>query len=248
MQSRQANMLRSLRSVEEFLNANAATLNGIVNSGTRKKLADAITTLETTVSTQAGTSVVAKSGTSRYRALRLVLIRDHMAPIARIARAELPPTPEMSALRMPPQNWKVERLAAAAHGMGEGARPYLALFVEAGLDPDFIEQLDAAADAMVRSVSDRAQSRSRLSAATKDLTLTLASARKLVDAIDALVTRALADEPGLLKGWKVIKRVRRVTTHVPDATTPPAPVALPPNASVPSVALPPARTGSQTAA
>jgi hypothetical protein len=55
MQSRQANMLRSLRSVEEFLTANAATLNGIVNSGTRKKLADAITTLETTVTSQGDT-------------------------------------------------------------------------------------------------------------------------------------------------------------------------------------------------
>ncbi len=248
MQSRQANMLRSLRSVEEFLTANAATLNGIVNSGTRKKLADAITTLETTVTNQAGASVIAQGGTSRYRALRRVLIRDHMAPIARIARAELPPTPEMSALKMPRQNWKVERLAAAARGMGEGARPHVAVFVEAGLEPDFIEQLDAASDAMVRSVSERAQTRGRLSGATKDLTTTLASARKLVDAVDALVTRALVDEPGMLKSWKVVKRVRRMPTHAPDETTPPAPVVLPSNANVPSAALPATRTGSQPAA
>jgi hypothetical protein len=237
-------MLRSLRTVEEFLTANAATLDGIVNTGTRKKLANAITELETTVTEQAGTHVIARGGTRRYRALRLVLIRDHMAPIARIARAELPPAPELSALKMPPQNWKVERLAAAARGMGEAARPYTAAFLEAGLQPDFIEQLDAAANALVQSISDRAETRGRLSGATKDLTATLASARKLVNVIDALVTRALVDEPGMLKHWKVMKRVRRMTTHPEDGTTPPAPVVLPSNANVPSTA----RTASQTAA
>jgi hypothetical protein len=121
-----------------------------------------------------------------------------MAPIARIARAELPPTPEMSALRMPRQAWKMERLAAAAHGMAQAAESSAAHFVAAGLPTDFIARLAGAADAMVRSVSDRKQTRGRLTGATKGLATTLSSALKLVSVIDALVTSALVDDPALL--------------------------------------------------
>lgn len=232
MQSRQGNMLRSLRAVEDFLAANAAILDGVVNTGTRKKLAQTIAALEATVADQAGTSAIAKGGTSRYLTLRLALIRDHMAPIARIARAELPPSAATAELRMPRPGWKVERLAAAARGMAQAAEPYEADFVIAGLPPDFIARLNAASDAMVRSVSERSLTRGRLTGATKGLATTLASGRKLVDAIDALVTSALAGDKAMLANWKRVKRVPRVSTHAP------APVALPPGASVPSAALP----------
>jgi hypothetical protein len=244
MQSRQGNMLQSLRAVEDFLAANAATLDGIVNTGTRKKLAQTIAALESTVAEQAGSSVIAKGGTNRYLALRTALIRDHMAPIARIARAELPPTPEMSALRMPRQDWKMERLAAAAHGMARAAEPYTPEFVSAGLRPDFIARLTAAADAMVRSVSDRTQTRGRLTGATKGLATTLASGRRLVDAIDALVTSALADDRAMLANWKRVKRVPRVAVRASKNGTEAGGLALPPDAKVPGSALPSPRAGT----
>jgi hypothetical protein len=247
MQSRQANMLRSLRSVEEFLTANATTLNGIVNSGTRRKLASAIAVLETAVREQAGTSASAHGETSRYHALRKALIRDHMTPIARIASAELPAAPDMSALRMPRSGWKMERLAAAARGMGQVAEPLAATFVEAGLAPDFVARLDAASDAMVRSYSERALTRGCLSGATKELAHTLASSRKLVNVIDAFVTTALVHEPGLLRSWKVVKRVRRMPIRAADAPSQ-TPVVLPADANVPGSALPAPRTASPSAA
>jgi hypothetical protein len=149
---------------------------------------------------------------------------------------------------MPRQAWKMERLAAAAHGMAQAAESSAAHFVAAGLPTDFIARLEGAADAMVRSVSDRKQTRGRLTGATKGLATTLSSALKLVSVIDALVTSALVDDPALLANWKVVKRVRRMPTHAPAETTPPAPVVLPSNATVPSAALPATRTASQTAA
>jgi hypothetical protein len=220
--------------VEEFLSTNAATLDEVVNTGTRKKLAKAITALEATVAEQAGSSVVAQGGTRRYRALRTALVRDHMAPVARLAQADLPPVPEMDALRMPKPAWTIERLAAAAHGMAQAAEPYADEFIKAGLRSDFIAQLTGAADAMVQSVSDRAQMRGRVSGATKGLKTTIASSRKLVAAIDALVASALADDPALLANWKRVKRVRRVAVHAANGAPP---VALPPDAKVPGTAL-----------
>ena len=241
MQSRQANMLQSLRAVDDFLTAHAGTLDDVVNSGTRKRLATMIASLETTVADQAGSSVVAQGGTRRYRALRRALIRDHMAPIARMAQADLPPTPEVDALRMPRHNWSAERLAAAAHGMAEAATPFAAELVAAGLRSDFIERLTAAADAMVQSLSDRAQNRGRLSGATKGLSASLVSARRLVGVIDALLRSALANDPALLANWNRVKRVRRVAQS--DTAAPP--VVLPLDAKVPGAALPaPARAGT----
>lgn len=237
MQSRQGNMLQSLRAVEEFLAANADALGDVVNNGTRRKLATTIDSLEATVNEQAGSSVVSQGGTRRYKSLRRVLVRDHMAPIARMARADLPPTPEVDALRMPKPNWSAARLAAAAHGMALAAEPFRQQFVDAGLPGDFVERLGAAADAMVQSLSDRAQHRGRLSGATKGLQATLASGRKLVAVIDALVASKLADDPALLANWRKVKRVRRVAVHAPNETTP-ARVALPPDAKVPTAALP----------
>jgi hypothetical protein len=213
VQSRQGNRLQSLRAVEEFLAANHATLDEVVNTGTRRQFAKAVAALDVIVAEQEGSSVVAQGGTRRYRALRQALLRDHMAPIALIARAALVPAPEMEALRMPKHNWSAERLAAAAHGMAQAAAPFAADFVTAGLRAGFIERLAAAADAMVQSVSDRVQTRGRLTGATKGLAATLASARKLVDVIDALVKRALPDDSALLASWKRVKRVRQVASR-----------------------------------
>ena len=100
---------------------------------------------------------------------------------------------------------------------------------------------------MVRSHTDRALTRGRVSGATKELALTLASARRLVNVIDALVATALVHEPGLLRSWKVVKRVRRMPIHAADAATPTLDV-LSSNPGVVGSTLPVQRTGSPLAA
>ena len=224
MQSSQGNLLQSLRAVEEFLESNAARLNGVVNSGTRQKLAESIAALESYVTEQAGSSIESQGATRKNHALRRALVRDHMAPIARMARAKLPPMPEVDALRPPRPNWSIERLAAAAQGMAKTTAPFRAEFVKAGLEPDFVERLTAATEAMLQSVDERAMSRGRWSGATKGLKATLSSGRRLVDVIDAMIASALADDPALLANWKRVKRVRRLPSR---AQNDPAPVAIP---------------------
>jgi hypothetical protein len=234
MQSLQGNLLQSLRAVEEFLDVNAARLDGVVKSGTRQKLGESIAALEMYVVEQAGSSLASQGATQRNRALRKALVRDHMAPIARLVQADLPPAPEVDALRMPDPAWSMERLAAAAHGMAQAAAPYADAFVAAGLKPDFVARLTAAANAMTDAVSDRAQTRGKLSGATKGLKTTLAAGRKLVRVIDAFVESELAEDPALLASWKRVKRVRKVTirSDTPD-----------PSAASKLKALPPAATG-----
>ena len=88
-------MLESLRSVEHFLDENADKLASVVNTGARQRLTAAIADLSTHASEQTGSNLAAQGATQKKEALRLALLRDHMAPIARIAAADIPNLPEL---------------------------------------------------------------------------------------------------------------------------------------------------------
>lgn len=218
MQTVQGNMLQSLRTVQAFLEENAEKLGGVVKTGARQRLDETIAALARHVSDQSGSHLASQGATQLQRTLRRVLLRDHMAPIARIAQADLPPTPEVEPLRMPPGKPTAERLAALAHGMATAAEPFAATFVSAGLPEDFIARLKAAADAMTQSLSERSQSRGRQSGATIGLKATLTAGRKIVRVLDAFVRTALQSDPALLGNWNAVRRVQKVVVR-PNAPT-----------------------------
>jgi hypothetical protein len=232
MQTSQGNMLQSLRGVRDFLDAHADKLGTIVTSGSRQKLQLAIVELEEDASIQDGSTRASRGATAASRSRRTILVRDHMTPIARIARADLPHTATFDALKMPKGTPTAEKLAAAAYGMGSTAAPYAPTFVAAGLAEDFVAQLEGAADAMIAAIQLRIQSRSTRKVATTGLASRLSAGRRIVHVLDSFVTTALTDDPALLSGWNLVKRVRRV------ASTPasPAPVAAPTPAPTPAIA------------
>jgi hypothetical protein len=171
------------------------------------------------VAEQAGSDLAAQGATQRQRALRRALVRDHLTPIARIARVALAETPALEALRLPRGRPTAERLAAAAHGMAEAATPYAEVFLAAGLAADFLGQLHGAADALLASLDHRARSRGRRTGATEGLRATLSAGRRLVHVLDAFVQTALVDNPALLAGWDATKRVQRLPGRRRTATT-----------------------------
>jgi hypothetical protein len=200
--------MESLRSVPAFLDANAAMLPGIVDNPQRKRLDALLVELETRVGDQSGNALAAQGATRKHQSLRDALIRDHMAPIAKIAAAELP-TPELQVFKMPKGTPSIEKLRSAALGMAEAAAPYAEVFVSAGLTPGFLDRLVAAANATVTSVTGRNLHRQDRVGATKGLKSTLTEARKKVRALDALVKSALKDEPALLAAWRTARRVQK---------------------------------------
>jgi len=220
MQTKQGNMLRSLRAAESFLNDNAARLADVVNTGVRQELTDATTALAALVSDQSGHDLASQGATLNQRALRVTLIRDHMLPISRIARANLPQTPQIEPLRMPAGKPTAEILVAAATGMAKAALPYADVFIRAALPVDFIAQLEKAAQALLDSLNDREQSQGKRTGATTDLQAKLRDGRKIVHILDALVKSALKNEPGLLANWNAVKRVKLVPGRPPVTPTP----------------------------
>jgi hypothetical protein len=226
MQTRQGNMLQALRNVEVFLEQNAEELDGVVKSDVKQRLNDAIAALQVNVSAQSDGTFGSKGATQKHQALRRALIRDHMLPIARIAAADLPDTPEVQPLKMPPGTPTAQRLAAAAYGMAETAARYPDIFTKATLPPDFAAQLTAAADRMIASIGERTKSRLVRRGATQGLKTSLAGGRKIVGVLDALVRSTLRDDPKLLAAWESAKRVQKVGGGRPSTdavTTPTAP-------------------------
>lgn len=239
MQTAQGSVLESLRAVQSFLDANATKLAGVVNTGARQKLDDAIAELSTHTAEQSGSNLAAQGATQKKTALRQVLLRDHMAPIARIAKADLPVTVELEPFRMPKGKPSVEKLAALAYGMAKAAEPFTGVFTSAGLPADFVAQLNGAADAMVMAVNDRTQSRGKRGGATTGLKKKLTAGRKIVHVLDAFVKSALQADPALLANWNLVKRVKKVTGRAAAA---PAPAPTPAPTPVPTPAPEPAPT------
>jgi nucleotide-binding universal stress UspA family protein len=235
MKTTQGTTLQSLRAVQGFLDQNAEKLAAIVKSGARQKLDEAVIELAGHVSMQSGSHLAAQGATQRHRSLRQALIRDHMAPISRVARADLPRTPEVEPLKMPRGRPTAERLAAAAYGMAKAAVPFSEVFTFAGLPSDFVDELNAATDAMLIAVNDRTKSRGLRGGATKGLSQKLAAGRRIVHVLDAFVKSALNDDPALLANWNVIKRVQRPAGRSQAIL---APSTLAPSAGIPAAPMP----------
>jgi hypothetical protein len=236
MQTAQGTMLATLRAIETFLDANADKLAGVVKIAARQKLTDAIAALDGHASDQTGGVLASQGATQKQQSLREVLLRDHMAKIARIAAADLPNTPELAPLRMPKGRPTVERLAALAAGMATTAARHSDVFIAAGLPADFVAQLNAASDAMTNTISERTSSRGVTSGATVGIKRKLSDGRKIVHVLDAFAQSALKDDPVLLRNWNLVKRVplntgrgaaARAASPTPAPTPAPTPTPAP---------------------
>ena len=236
MQTSQGKTYVSLTGADAFLDENADVLAGVVDTGSRRKLKIVLAALSTHVVNQSSSALASQGSTMTQRSLRLALTREHMAPIARIARAELPTTPEIMPLRMPRGRQSGAKLVAAAGGMAKAAAPYANVFVNAGLPADFVAQLDSAATALLTALGTHETIRGRGVTATSGMKGLLSEGRKLVHVLDAYVQIALKDNPSLLAGWNSVKRVKRVGSRVAlTGTTANPPTATPPSTTSTSI-------------
>ena len=239
MQTVQGNMLQSLHSVKDFIDQHTDTLQGAISPGTRTALLQAIADLDEFSNMQTVGRGAAKGSAKRLRELRRTLLRDHMAPITRIAKVTLPHTPELAALKMPRGAPSDSKLASDAYEMANAAAGNTQPFLDLGLPATFVADLKAAADALAAERNVRANSRVTRVTATKGLTDRLSAGRKIVHVMDALVAKELKFEPALLAGWRQARRVSRVTglpahSGSPVPTPAPAPTPTPTPAPTPA--------------
>lgn len=212
MNSHQERVLQSFRRVQGFLTANAEyvkadqaktpalaaqleALNGIVN-----RLMEHATQQDTQL---AQSLLIAKD----EREKRREVLSTHMASIAKVARALRGTIPGIGVLTMPKGNIQSAALITAASVMARKAEIYAPVLIEHGLPTDFVKQLEDAAAALKGSLDARGQARAARAGATRGLESELGLGRRVVEIMDATLTRVLRAVPPKLAEWQHVKRV-----------------------------------------
>jgi hypothetical protein len=155
---------------------------------------------------QTTTKRTAAAEAAKERVLRNALKLNHMRPVATVANAQLRQVPDFVALKMPPRNATSRTLITWAAAMKTAAGEYAGAFVGAGLPTDFIEQLQAAADALGNSLTNRTSNGAAQRGATIGLDAEATRGRQAVKVLDSLVEPLIQGNLALLGQWTAAKR------------------------------------------
>jgi hypothetical protein len=222
-----------LRRVQQFLDGSAAKVAAVNATAARKELDQLVQDMAANESTQATSTLTAKSQTAEQMVLRRDLVNHHMRPVATIAAAHLRAVPGFKALQLPKDGAKAAVLVEDATAMAEAARAYQQVFVENGRPADFADALLAAAAAVRASIDARAKSITSKAEARKGLKVTAARAHLVMRLLDAQVKSVLVDDPKTLAGWRSAKRIGKGKVVPIEATVPAQPPA-PASTSLPT--------------
>jgi hypothetical protein len=179
---------------------------------------------------QDGQLRVSKGATADAQRLRRELYRDHMRLVARVAKVSIPAVVKVTAaLKMPKEDIDVEQLLSSSEALANAAEQNQDALVKQGLAPDAIAQLRSVREQLKAAIDSRGHAVAQRSGATERVDAQREHARKLVDAIAVLVTRALRDDRATLAEWTQLSRI----TQKPGATQ-----VSPKGTEVPSVGTP----------
>ena len=206
MKSSHAATLNTLSRVQRFLDQNGPTLGDINASGYRKILDDVVGKLSAHAADQTTTKRTAAAEAAKERVLRNALKLNHMRPVATVAGAQLRQVPDFVALKMPPRNATSRTLISWAAAMKTAAGEYSDAFIGAGLPSDFLDQLQAAADALGNSLTNRTSNGAAQRGATIGLDAEATRGRQAVKVLDSLVEPLIQGNLALLGQWAAAKR------------------------------------------
>ena len=216
--------LAACRQTQQFLDAEAAALGTIPTSGARKRLDDVTVVLEQMGERQGTHRTLAKGALGSELLLARTLRRQHVRPVVRIVRAELPGVTALSAVALPPGGLNSTALATRARDLAAAVEPFAAVFVESGLPADFLDRMRAAADRLVQAVNGKGSHRTTRQGATDSLTKAFRRARKVVRVLDALVRAQLDEQDPLITEWNRASREVRGSVPGSRGSSSPGPV------------------------
>jgi hypothetical protein len=143
--------------------------------------------------------------------LKRALRRYHMKPIVDVARAVATALQGLAAdVRLPSRKATAEVLIGSAGAMAQALKPVNEVFVTAGMPPDFVEQLEAAAGDLARAVNERGMARSDRVGATAAIAALIRDGVRTLAVIDAVLTRELRNGPEAA-AWASAKRIRQAS-------------------------------------
>lgn len=223
MEQTQFHAGQSLRQVQQFLTVHAGAVPSAAASTARRQLDTAVADLDQAAIAQGAITREWRGEVQRRATLERTLVRKYLTPLAKFARASLKGAPDYAALTPSSTDLERERLVKTAQAMAAAADAHVADLRQAHFPADFLDQLRSAAAAVQASLDAGAAGRVRRTGVTKQIRVTIASGRRAVATLDALVTHTIVGNAALEREWRSAKRVRRRNAPAPrDSGSQPA--------------------------
>jgi hypothetical protein len=173
-----------------------------------KQVEDALSQVRQYVTAQGATALVVEGQTGRIRGMAENLVRTHLGPIAKFARASLKGVPEYATLAKTARAATPKRLVTHAYAVVEAANPYAAAMTAAGFPADTIDHLMAATNELNETIVKREPLAAGRVQSTEAITTVIEQGRDGVRKIDAVLAKRLASDGPALAAWKSASRVQ----------------------------------------
>lgn len=209
MKVAETHVLAALDRARSFIDRHAAQLGTVETAGYRRELDVVIDMLEQNASGQQAARRRSVGQFARLQALYSALRLNHMGPIAAIAAAQRHALPELGAIQTASSNLTPRRLVADAEAMALVAKQHTEVFVAAGLSEDFVEQLEAAAQALAEAITERGTTIGQRTGATEALRTATSRGRHVLAVLGSMIKPQLAADPALLTEWKTARHILR---------------------------------------
>lgn len=207
MKAHEQRQYDALRTVDDFIVANASAVGALAESEGSKQVGSAISTINMLTNDQASADLNMDGLVSRKRAISAELKAQHMQPIATFARAKLRGVPDLAALTRATRTLEGAPLVWAARGMATAAAPYVDAFVRGGFPPDVITQLASPATALDDAMRERKNTKVGRVGATRGIREQLLSGREGVAMLHAVISRQFAKDARFIAAWSSARRV-----------------------------------------
>src|ERR1051325_5191952 len=191
MDLRQMKVQQALHRVVRFVDSNSKVLGPVSSSGACKAVEEIIRDLEQCARIRAGAGRASSAETATQKRLRADLRYTYMRPIATIAKLRLQDAPELGEMRLPHITVSRKRLLAAAAAMARAADRYREVFVNDGLPPHFVAELQAMIRAYQHALATRFAARQAQTCATATIEDLNRRGRLAIRVLDALVQSRL---------------------------------------------------------
>ena len=224
MRQDQQRELDALHRVLDFLNTRIDILRMLWDSVARKQVEQAVAGIRDHITAQVSADLVLAGQNSRQTALAKELVRKHMAPIARFARAKLRGLPDFSTLRKSGNPARPKALVDHAFAMVKASAPYADAMTAAGFPPDSITQLTAAAEALEQATIKRNNTRVGRVQSTTNIRTMLDIGREGVITLDAVISKQFESDQAILDAWASASRIDAKPGAVRKSVAAPTPV------------------------
>jgi hypothetical protein len=192
---------------KDFIDRNGVALGPVSTSAAKKQIDDAVSQLRQHVTAQGATERAVAGQTGRIRGMAKQLVRCHLSPITKFARANLKGVSDFETLTRTPKPGSPKKLVSQSFAIAKAAAPYASAMTAAGFPAETVDQLLAATNELNDAIVKREPLRKAGVQSTGSIAKLLDLGRDGVRKIDAVLAKRLVNDAPALAAWRAASRI-----------------------------------------